>query len=255
MALAIMQPYFFPYLGIFQCISAVGKYILYDRLSYIKDGWIHRNRFLEVHREPVYFAAEVRNKSSFARICDIELAPGNVWRKKILQAFLHNYKARPFFDEAFPILERVVNADVGLLTDLCALSIQGVCAHLEIPTVVSRDATPFQDMEAKFAGNEADLPALFPSIHLEVPDRKTFRVIAMCQIEGASTYVNAIGGQALYRKDEFERNGIALRFVQTRPHAYPQATRTFHPNLSILDVLTNCGKQGTQQLLREYDLV
>ncbi len=255
MTLAIMQPYFFPYLGTFQCIAAVGKFIQYDQVAYIKDGWIHRNRLLEVGREPVYFGAEVMRKSSFAKIGDIELVAGTAWRKKIRQAFLHNYKARPFFNEVFPLVERVVNADVGLLADLCALSTQQVCAYLEIPTEVSRDSAPFREMEEKLAANEADLPALFPSIRLDPPVRRVFRVIAMCQAEGATTYVNAIGGQALYRKDDFRRNGVALHFVQTRPYCYPQSTRTFHPHLSILDVLMNCGKQGTQQLLREYDLV
>lgn len=255
MTLAIMQPYLFPYLGYFQAIAAVDKYILYDRLPYIKKGWIHRNRYLEIHREPVYFAAEVRNRSSLTRICDIELVAGNGWRRKLLQAFLHNYKARPFFDEVFPIIERVINADVALLTDLCALGIHQVCAYLDIPTDVSRDFARFSDMEEQLARSAAELPSRFPTIRLELPDRKVFRILAMCQLEGASTYVNAIGGQALYRKDEFERNGVALRFVQTRPHAYPQSTPTFHPNLSILDVLMNCGKTGTRRLLGEYDLI
>jgi hypothetical protein len=254
MTLAIMQPYFFPYLGYFHGIAAVDKYILYDQLAYIKEGWIHRNRYLGVGG-PAYFVARTRSKSSFAKIGEIELFDHPAWRKKILHAFLYNYRTRPFFDEVFPVLERVVNAEAGLLTDLCALSIQEVCAFLEIPTEVSRDPAPFREMEEKLAANEADLPALFPAIRLEAPERKVYRAIAMCQIERTDTYVNAIGGQALYRKEEFRRNGIALHFVQTRPHPYPQSTRTFYPNLSILDVLMNCGKQGTQLLLREYDLV
>lgn len=55
MKLGIMQPYFFPYVGYFQCISAVDKYILYDALAYIKSGWINRNRYLVVHHQPRSF--------------------------------------------------------------------------------------------------------------------------------------------------------------------------------------------------------
>jgi hypothetical protein len=40
MKLAIMQPYFFPYIGYYQAINAVDKYILYDNLNFIKEGWI-----------------------------------------------------------------------------------------------------------------------------------------------------------------------------------------------------------------------
>ena len=41
---AIMQPYFFPYIGYFQLISAVDEFIVYDNIKYTKKGWINRNR-------------------------------------------------------------------------------------------------------------------------------------------------------------------------------------------------------------------
>ena len=38
-----MQPYFMPYLGYWQLIKAVDKYVVYDDVQYIKGGWISRN--------------------------------------------------------------------------------------------------------------------------------------------------------------------------------------------------------------------
>ena len=46
MKLAIMQPYFMPYLGYFQAIAAVDKYVVYDDVQYIKGGWINRNNLI-----------------------------------------------------------------------------------------------------------------------------------------------------------------------------------------------------------------
>ena len=54
MKLAIMQPYFFPYLGYWQLMNAVDKYVIFDDVNYIKRGWIHRNRIL-VHGQAAYF--------------------------------------------------------------------------------------------------------------------------------------------------------------------------------------------------------
>lgn len=46
MAVAIMQPYFFPYLGYFQLVQAVDDFVFYDDVMFIKKGWINRNRIL-----------------------------------------------------------------------------------------------------------------------------------------------------------------------------------------------------------------
>ena len=43
MKVAIMQPYFMPYIGYFQLINAVDKFIIYDDVNYINRGWINRN--------------------------------------------------------------------------------------------------------------------------------------------------------------------------------------------------------------------
>ena len=42
----IMQPYFFPYLGYWQTMEAVDKYVVFDDVNYIKGGWINRNNIL-----------------------------------------------------------------------------------------------------------------------------------------------------------------------------------------------------------------
>lgn len=41
MKLGIMQPYFFPYIGYWQLMNAVDKYVIYDDVNFIKkDGLI-----------------------------------------------------------------------------------------------------------------------------------------------------------------------------------------------------------------------
>ena len=255
MKLAIMQPYFFPYLGYFQGICAVDKYILYDNIAYIKGGWINRNRYLLTRGTPMYFIVPIKGKSSFAKIKDVELVEERSWRDKMLKFIFFNYKRRPFFIEIYPLVEQVVNADVALLTDLCSLSIRTICNYLDITTEMATDSAKFLDMEAKLSADEADLQQLFPSIRLDRFERKVIRAIAMCHIEKADVFVNAIGGRCLYDKEEFKNNDIDLFFIYTCPYSYPQSTPDFYPDLSIIDVLMNCGKEGTRRLLRQYQLI
>ena len=43
MKIAIMQPYFFPYLGYWQLINAVDRFVAYDGDKFINGGWIKKN--------------------------------------------------------------------------------------------------------------------------------------------------------------------------------------------------------------------
>lgn len=46
MRLAIMQPYFFPYLGHFSLIAASDAWIVFDVRQYTPRTWMNRNRIL-----------------------------------------------------------------------------------------------------------------------------------------------------------------------------------------------------------------
>ena len=46
MIVAIMQPYFFPYIGYFQLMKAVDCFVFYDDAQFMKGGWVNRNRIL-----------------------------------------------------------------------------------------------------------------------------------------------------------------------------------------------------------------
>ena len=46
MILAIMQPYFLPYIGYWQLINAVDTFTIYDNIQFTKKGWLRRNNIL-----------------------------------------------------------------------------------------------------------------------------------------------------------------------------------------------------------------
>lgn len=255
MKLAIMQPYFFPYIGYYQAISAVDKYMLYDNLNYIKEGFVNRNRYLVVNGSPSYFIAPIRHKSSFTKIRDVELVADNTWKRKMLNSFYCHYKRAPHFNEVISVIEGVLETDTNLLTTLNARSIIDVSRYLDIPTKITSDTEEYRYLEEILLCEDEKLVSYFPYIQSKSLDRKVVRVIEICKKEKADILINAIGGQALYRKDVFADFNIALYFIKTEDFLYPQQSRTFHPNLSIIDVLMNCGKEGTKELLRKYTLI
>ncbi len=248
MRLAIMQPYFFPYVGYFQAIHAVDKYILYENLDYIKDGWMHRNRILSVAGKPQYIGAQLDGKSSNAKIRDIRLNSSLVWRRKLKNAFFLNYKRAAFFDETFSLLEELIDHDTEFLHQYNSAGIIALCRHIGIDTEIVSDNSKYRTLE-----NELD--ALYESDLNRIPEKKVERVLRMCKEEGATDFVNAIGGQQLYRKEVFLQKDISLHFVETGQISYRQFSDDFYPSLSIIDMLMHNGVKNTYSLILQYNLI
>lgn len=222
---AIMQPYFLPYIGYFQLVAAADEFIVYDDIQYTKKGWINRNRYLCEGRDRL-FTLPVQQGPSLADVRERSLAAG-FDRPALLNRLREAYRQAPHFDETFPLVESVVRRGEGNLFAYVFGSIRDVCGHLGLATRLTVSSTLGVDRALPGAG----------------------RVIALCRRAGADTYINPIGGRELYAADEFARHGIALRFLRSGEVRYPQFGAGFVPALSIVDVLMFNGREGTRRLV------
>ena len=254
MKLAIMQPYFMPYIGYFQAIKAVDKYILYSNLTFIKEAWMNRNRVRLKDGRSCYILVPLSHKSSNTLISDIYIDNTKHWRKDVLNTIFFGYKKSEFFDEFYPLLEEMLSVEVDKLTDLNALTLKGIASFLDIKTEIESNNTKYLELEEKLNTIETGY-SLFPYMEKTRPIKKVARVLEICRCEGCDFFVNAIGGKVLYSKEEFAEYGISLNFVQTNEISYPQYGYECDPSFSIVDVLMHNGKEGTKKLLDEYTLV
>lgn len=251
MRLAAMQSYFFPYLGYFQLIAAADKFLLYDNLNYIRQGWVHRNRIRLKGRGEFYCAPPLLGASSNVKIRDVRLDPARHWPDRFLDLLGHNYKKAPFFSEVFPVIEQAVRLPATHLSVLNRHGILAVTQFLGIATPIACDDAPCRPFEeAASAPHSPWLAAL--AREMQTPDIKTLRVLHLCRLEQADAYLNPPGGRELYSRDIFAKNGVELQFLQPTLMPYPQQGDGFLPGLSILDVLMNCGREGTRLQLGNY---
>lgn len=256
MKLAIMQPYFMPYIGYFQAIHAVDKYILYDNLTFIKDAWINRNRLLLCNDNITTFSVPLIAKSSYTKILDTRIDNSQKWAQKLLKTIFLNYKKASYFDEVFPLLEEILNNQCVFLSELNVLAIKTIAEFLSIDTVIEHNVSKYISIEDNLLLVDKQDYSPFQYLEKTKPIKKVARVIEMCKAEGATSFINAIGGQSLYNQNEFAMYGIDLKFVQTDESLkYKQFSQEFTPNLSIIDVLMHNGKEGTQELLNKYTLI
>lgn len=254
MKLAIMQPYFFPYIGYFQAIKAVDEYVLYDNLYFSKGVSMYRNKYVNHTGNAFFFIVPLNEKSSFKKIGDVQVLDNAKWRKKMLLDFYINYKRAKYFDDVYPILEYVINYPTNKLSVLNYQSIKSVCDYLKINTKIITDVSLFNDLEDKLISDEIN-EKLFPNVKLKNWDRKVVRILEICKTKEAKIYINAIGGMNLYSKDDFSANGIDLNFVKTKQISYKQFGNEFVPNMSIIDILMFNSIEEVNHLLDQYELI
>lgn len=226
-----MQPYFFPYIGYWQLINAVNKYIIYDDVNFIKGGWIQRNNIL-MNGQSMRIILRLCNASQNKLINEIEVL-NDIYNKKILKTIKICYGRAPHFLDCFPILEEVINQDEKNLAKYLEFSIRLICKYLSIniEVFVSSEIKKNNDLRGKD------------------------KIIDICKIMGAKEYINAIGGKAFYTHDEFNARGIQLKFLKTNDIRYKQFNNEFIPNLSIIDVMMFNSINETKTLLEEFTLI
>ena len=231
--LAVMQPYLFPYLGYFQLMAASDRFVAYDDVSYIRQGWVNRNRIL-VQGQPYLFTLPVRSASSFIPIDQVELHPAQyrAWRERFLRTLAQAYARAPHAGTVIPWLRELLDEPHERLVDLLTATLRSTMDRLGLRTAFVPSSRPYANQ------------------HLHGQDR----ILDICRLEGASGYINAIGGMALYDRAVFASRGIELSFLRSRLPAYPQGRHPFVPGLSILDALMHVDVEGLQGMLREYDL-
>lgn len=249
MKLAIMQPYFFPYIGYFQLISSVDKFIVYDDLNFIKKKWINRNRILIRNSGPHFISVPVSDKSSARKISETLIDNSWNWRDKLKKTIRMNYKKALMFNEVFPLVEQLIDFKTDRLAEFNFNLISSICQHVHIKTMIVQGSSDYHDLEQKLTDPEF-ISGSYPGY-----DVKTARILEICKMSKASSYYNAPGGMSLYSPRDFSAHGIELKFVKTCPLEYRQFSPEFIPDLSVIDVLMYNSSGEISLLMTNYELV
>ena len=231
MTIAIMQPYFFPYIGYFQLINAVDKFIIYDDVNFINKGWINRNNILANGR-PLLITIPLKEASQNKLINGIDISCDKKTIGKIIKTIEINYKKAPFFD-VFGLVKECLENIPGTISDYNVRILKAICAYIGISTIFVDSSSLYLNKELK--GEQ--------------------RIVDICVKEKADKYINPIGGTGLYSKNLFTAHGIKLNFMNNSPVEYSQFSSGFVPSLSIIDVLMFNSRQRVKKMLDQYALV
>ena len=233
MRIAIMQPYFMPYIGYFQLINAVDKFIIYDDVNFIKKGWINRNNIL-ANKSKMMFTIPLKKASQNEVINKVEISSDDFrkWKDKFFKTLSMSYRNAKRHDVIMELLSKILSYETNFISELAVHSILEVCKYLEIETDFVLSSSVY--CNAQLNGQE--------------------RILDICLKEDAITYINPIGGIELYSNNFFLEKDIELRFIKTDVIPYKQFSEEFIPFLSIIDILMFSDKKYVVEQLSSFKL-
>ena len=217
MKLAIMQPYFFPYLGYFDLIHRTDRWVVFDTAQYIRHGWVNRNRILHPNSGWQYILAPLQQHHREAPIRDVRVHEGRGWRDRLCGQLVHYKKKAPYYAAAMGLVEDCLDNTELSLSRLNVGILDKVCRYLQIPFRYEY----FSDMKLDLG------PITGPGDW----------ALRISEAMGADEYINSPGAKGYLDRKQFESAGIKLTFQEFENMTYCCDPYSFEPALSIIDVL------------------
>ena len=230
--LAIMQPYIFPYLGYFQLVNAVDTFVFYDDVNFIKRGWINRNKILVNGKEKLVSFPCI-HASQNKLINEVEINLEDKAYSKFLQTLEQAYSKAPNFEVVHELISNLFKQEHTSIASLAAASCMNVSTYLDLNTKFTFSSKAFSSSKGM---------------------EKQNRLVVISKECNSSTYINAIGGLDLYKKEDFKKENIDLFFLQPKLPEYTQLSNEFIPGLSIIDVLMMNSKEDVIFMLNNFYL-
>lgn len=218
---AILQSNYIPWKGYFDLIASVDEFIFYDEMQYTKNDWRNRN-LIKTKDGLKWLTIPVKTKghiSNFTRINEAAVA-SSIWSKKHLKTIEEEYSKAKFF-EFYVDKIRELYYKASYLDKLCEINyemIYFVLDVLEINTKIS-----FSQDYGLIEG-------------------KTERLIDLVQKAQGKEYISGPAAKDYIKEELFFNNNIKLSWMSYENYpTYKQLHGDFVHNVSILDLILNCG--------------
>lgn len=234
MKIALMQPYFFPYLGYYQLVKSVDEFVIFDQAQYLKRSWMNRNRILNNQKEFTFITIPVCKAPRDTKINKIQIDYKSNWKKRIYNQ-LQYYKKAPNYQMVLELLEELFDERVENLSMLNTLILKKTCSLFGIETKITILSEVMPELISTDAADEWG--------------------VLISKYRRATTYINAIGGKEFYNQQKYSDHGIYLKFLHSTLRPYKQFNKEFIPGLSIIDLMMFNSLHDIKKMLNDYKLI
>ncbi|MEA2013029.1 MAG: WbqC family protein [Verrucomicrobiota bacterium] len=222
------QPNLYPYGGFFAKVSSVDQFVIVENTQYVKKQYHNRNRIKLFNGDVKWLSTPVLTKGCFKQnINEAEIDKRKNWTHRHRQTLLYNYKTAPFFDSIFPELDQLLAKEWKYISEFSIACIKLFLKMLAIET-----------------------PVVIAS-EMEISGKSTGLILDICKKTNADAYLHGKHSRDYVDFDFLKKHGITNYIQDFHAIKYPQTSGEFSENLSILDILFNCGKERASKILKK----
>jgi hypothetical protein len=223
--LAMHQINFLPWLGFFHKMARSDVFVLLDNVQ-VPQGSSYASRTKIKVPTGVHWLSLPIQRNGLHRYRTQKLA-GDCFLGDVAGTLYHNYARAPYWNYHRFLSElKWAALNCGSLAEINGCLIGWAVEVLGIDTKIVLQS----ELSDRRAMDKQHLP------------------IWLCKRMGCSTYLSGQGARTYNDPERFRAEGIELRYQEFDCPEYPQLWGEFVPNLSIVDLVFNCGSEAADVL-------
>lgn len=228
MIAGIHQPHYFPWIGYFDKMRQVDKFVLLDEVQLEKGSYMYRNRILNDQGQPSYLTMNYEKHGIVGKkYREIETKGRDEWIRKQRKDIGWFYRKSEYFGEVIPYVNKVLDVDSNHICDYAIKSISVFASLLNIDTPIVLQS--LIEISNKAKNNQLN--------------------IGICESLGCDTYLSGIGAKKYNDEELYAEAKINLYYQEYTPPKYTHInSEVFIPGLSLLDMFFSIGISATKKL-------
>lgn len=221
MIVSTYQPYFAPFPAFFTKALRSDVFVLMDSVQFPRGTtWLTRNRFKHQQGILMMTIPVWKKGLGLQRINEVKICFDGTWTGKHLTSLITAYAKAPFFEDHVEFLEKIFSGKFNRLIDLNEMIIKKIMEYMQVST------------------------RLLLLSDLGIEEKEPWLTMEICKKLGATRFLTYKSAEKYLNPEAFQKAGVELTFINPPSPVYPQLWGQFIPNLSIFDLIFNCGPKA-----------
>lgn len=219
--LVVSQPMYFPWIGILQQIRLCDIFVDYDDVQFAR-GFFNRVQ-MKTANGISWLSVPLKDWRRGQLINEVKIDKTQNWQRSHRDQLKQAYKNSPFCSDMLDLVDKVYAGNYTTISDISCASTYALIEYF----------MPIGDGKV-----------FLKSSSLNVSGASSERLVDICGMMKAKTYLTGHGASNYLDHMAFEKNGISVDYIDYQLDEYPQLHGPFTPYVSALDLIANCGKEG-----------